>query len=265
MQTSKYRPILSIDRPLRRGDASALVRLAQEWLCLHGHYIAPLDGIFGAATARVVRDFQNANGIAATGEVSPDTFALLVRPMTEALRLATPLAGFGQMVVWYANQHLEQRAREVGGQNRGPWVRLYLHGHERPKGRGVPQARWAWCAGFVSTVFQQAGLTLSRPSPLSYRWNCTNLGREAQRKRLFVRGEAARRQPERILPGSVMLVRKARRNHWHHAGVVVEAAPEYVRTIEGNSNHDQDQVPYGHEVVLHTRSYGSLDFIVIRD
>lgn len=260
----RYKPVLTIQQALRRGDSSPLVRLAQEWLCLQSNYVA-LDGVFGPATAQAVRDFQAVNGLVVSGQVTPETFERLVKPMTEALRLIEVHAAFGQMVVAYARQHMQQRAREVGGQNRGPWVRLYLHGHERAKARPLPQGKWAWCAGFVSTVMEQAALTLSRPAPLSYRWNCTNLGREAQDKRRLIRGETAARSPQRIPPGSLMLVRKRRRNHWHHTGVVVEAASEYVRSIEGNSNHDHDQVPYGHEVALHTRSYVNLDFISLAE
>jgi len=33
-----------------------------------------------------------------------------------------------QLMVAYAQQHLSTRPREVGGQNMGPWVRLYLVG-----------------------------------------------------------------------------------------------------------------------------------------
>src|SRR5207244_3371040 len=76
-----------------------------------------------------------------TGEVDPETFAMLIRPMTEALRPihAPESTKMGTMVAAYALQHLRQHAREVGGQNRGPWVRLYLHGDQRPRDRKAPQ------------------------------------------------------------------------------------------------------------------------------
>jgi peptidoglycan hydrolase-like protein with peptidoglycan-binding domain len=258
-------PKLSISRTIRRSDDGAMVRLIQEWLCLRGHLVA-LDGSFGPATEQAVRDFQTAaRSLPITGEVDPDTFAALVTPMIEALRLITipedSRPAFGDMVTTYAHQHLQQRAREVGGQNRGPWVRLYLHGHERPARKKLPFGEWAWCAGFVSTILEQTAATLNRRTPLSYRWNCTNLGREAARKKLLIRGEEARRHPDRIAPGSLMLVRKRRRNHWHHTGIVVQATAEFVRTIEGNSTFDHDDVPYGHEVALNTRAYGNLDFV----
>jgi len=51
--------------------------------------------------------------------------------MTKALEEISPnKKGLGQMVVAYAEQYLEQHPREVGGQNKGPWVRLYMEGNE---------------------------------------------------------------------------------------------------------------------------------------
>ncbi|MDQ3282087.1 MAG: CHAP domain-containing protein [Acidobacteriota bacterium] len=172
---------------------------------------------------------------------------------------------FSSMVATYAYQHLQQRAREVGGQNRGPWVRLYLRNHQRPLDPKLPQSEFAWCAGFASTLLEQTEETLGRPSPLEYDWNCTALGTVARRKRLFVSGADAHKDPSRIPAGSLFLIRKKRRGHYHHTGVVVQADEHHVRTIEGNTSGPDDIVPRGHEVAMHTRDYGTLDFIVLKE
>jgi hypothetical protein len=262
-------PTLTIDGTIRRGHKGpADVRICQEWLCLNDHNVA-IDGDFGYATEQAVRDFQSRNGtLAVTGEIDPATFAALVQQMVGALRLISltdEQPSFSSMVATYAYQHLQQRPREVGGQNRGPWVRLYLREHQRALDPKLPQSEWAWCAGFASTLLEQASATLGRPSPLAYHWNCTGLGTAAHEKRLFVTGEEAHKDPARIPAGSLFLIRKGQRGHYHHTGVVVHADTNHVRTIEGNTSGPEDTVPRGHEVAMHTRDYGTLDFVVLHE
>ncbi len=61
-----------------------------------------------------------------------------------------------------------------------------------------------------------------------------------------------------------MLIRKRGRNDkWHHTGVVAQALPHVLRTIEGNSANSVDENPSGHEVCRQLRPYGNLDFILI--
>src|SRR5215813_10214762 len=120
---------LQLQKPLRKGDEQGQVKLVQEWLCLHGEHVV-IDGDFGPATEAAVKDFQAKSGVGVTGIVDAGTFAQLVRPMTAALA-AIPARGrsLGELVVAYAQQHLAQHPLEVGGQNRGPWVRLYMEGN----------------------------------------------------------------------------------------------------------------------------------------
>jgi peptidoglycan hydrolase-like protein with peptidoglycan-binding domain len=258
--------LMHIDRTLRRGGRGEQVTLVQEWLCLH-EFGVMIDGRFGYATEQAVKDFQGASGVLpVTGEVDPQTFALLTRPMAEALRRIEPPQGaaFGQMVAACALQHLRNHAREVGGQNRGPWVRLYLHGDQRPRDPHLPQGVDAWCAGFVSTMIAQAASSLEVELPIDYHTNCTRLGEEAIREGRLITGERAMRDLAKIPTGSLMLLRHTgRRDRWHHTGVVTQALPKFVRTIEGNSAYSTDENPSGHAVVRQMRSYGNLDFIVL--
>src|SRR5262245_11538791 len=121
---------LILERVYEKGDRGQKVRLLQEWLCLHGYGLL-IDGQFGPATDFAVTQFQKKVGLKEDGRVGPATFKGLIRPMSTALtRFATGRHDFGHLVVRYAKRHLMQSPREVGGQNKGPWVRLYMNGHE---------------------------------------------------------------------------------------------------------------------------------------
>src|ERR1041385_6203325 len=263
--TPGYQPTLAIARMLKSGSRGDAVRLAQEWLCLSGIPVA-LDSRFGPATEQAVREFQSRSGIlAVTGAIDPVTFGMLVRPMIEALRLITVPAGerpsLADLVITYAQQHLQQKAKEVGGQNRGPWVRMYLKGHERTDD-AMATSKWAWCAGFASTVIHQAAQTLGVAAPFDYDWNCTGLADKARTSKRFVRGSAVRANPNRIALGSLMLIqRKSNPKHYHHTGIVVQVGDGFVKTIEGNSTEENDTVPYGHEVAVVRRAMSGLDFV----
>jgi hypothetical protein len=258
--------MLHVDTTFRRGRRGEQVRLIQEWLCLNDFDVM-IDGQYGWATDQAVRDFQGSTGVLpVTGEVDPQTFALLIRPMAEALRRIEPPRGatLGQMVAAYALQHLRNQAREVGGQNRGPWVRLYLHGDQRPRTPHVPQGVESWNAGFVSTMLAQAAAALEVGPPLDYHTSVNRLAEEAIASKRFVSGERAIRDIGKIPTGSLLLLRRAgEKNKWHHTGVVTQALPKFVRTIEGNSAYATDENPSGHGVVRQMRSYGSLDFVVL--
>jgi peptidoglycan hydrolase-like protein with peptidoglycan-binding domain len=260
------RTMLHVDQTVRRTHRGDTVRLIQEWLCLNDCDVM-IDGRYGRATEQAVRDFQGATGVLpTTGEVDPQTFAMLIRPMSEALRVIEPpdRATLGQMVAAYALQHLRNRAREIGGRNRGPWVRLYLHGDQRPRDPQTDRGADTWSASFVSTVLAQAADALGVAPPLEYHSNATRMAEEAHRQQRFVSGERALRNPRSVPTGSVLLLRhEGRRDQWHHAGIVTQALERFVRTIEGNTAYNISEPPSGHEVTRQMRSYGNLDFIVL--
>jgi peptidoglycan hydrolase-like protein with peptidoglycan-binding domain len=95
----------------------------QEFLILNGFAVS-IDGDFGPATEKRVRDFQTARGLPATGVVDIKTQEELVAPIVKALN---PIAAGGKslsaLAAAYARQHIKNRPREAGGDNRGPWVR----------------------------------------------------------------------------------------------------------------------------------------------
>ncbi len=237
---------LQLLKPLRKGDKQGQVKLVQEWLCLNGHHVA-VDGDFGPASESAVKDFQKKGGSnAPTGVVDNATFERLVAPM-KAVLVPIPGGGrsLGDMVVAYAQQHLAQHPLEIGGQNKGPWVRLYMDGNE-----GTP---WAWCAGFACFCLKQACETLGQPLPIATSFSCDSLASSAKGKSRFGDKSKAR-------PGSFFLVRNTPTD-WIHTGIVVSAAAETCRTIEGNTNDDGSRE--GYEVCARTRGFGSLDFVQI--
>lgn len=229
--------------PLQKGSKKGQVKLIQEWLSLHGERVAT-DGDYGPATEEAVKEFQAKEKLEVNGVVDEATFVHLVAPMTAALApISADGRSLGDMIVAYARQHLAQHPREVGGQNRGPWVRLYMDGNE-----GQP---WAWCAGFVCFCLKQACNTLKIDLPITPSFSCDSLAASAKVKEIFVGRKDAG-------PGSFFLYRRTPTD-WTHTGIVVIANSETIKTIEGNTNDSGSRE--GYEVCARTRGYGKMDFI----
>jgi hypothetical protein len=227
------------------------VRLLQEWLCLNRVYLK-IDCVFGPVTESAVQRFQTARGLPSTGIVDAETFEQLVRPMRRALEPLEPDGrSLGELVVAYARRHLAQEPREVGGPNRGPWVRLYMNGNEGDA--------WAWCAGFACFCLRQASSTLEVALPVPISFSCDLLAASAQRAERFL-GQPLPADRGRISAGSLFLIRRTPWD-WTHTGIVVRAEAEAVQTIEGNTNDAGSRE--GFEVCGRTRAYRNVDFIVI--
>jgi hypothetical protein len=232
------------------GASGLPVRRVQEWLTLRGYGLA-IDGIYGQVTAEVITRFQEDSSLDATGRVDEETFAYLVQPMQEILRQRlTTCESVSVALLEYARAHLKQHPREVGGQNRGPWVRLYMNGNEG--------SQWLWCAGFVSFILHQATESLNVSMPIPGSFSCGTLVAQAQAAGLFLsEADASNRE---IPPGSLFLVRRTE-NDWTHVGIVEEADERFFRTIEGNTNDEGDNE--GYEVCARSRGYGNKDFILM--
>lgn len=236
---------LTLHTTLARGanNAKEAVTRVQEWLNLHGYGMG-IDGGYGPVTADGVKRFQSAKKLPANGKVDEATYAKLVAPLRAVLRRAARRpASIHAAVLRYAALHLAQHPVEVGGPNRGPWVRLYMKGQE-----GQP-----WCAGFVTFVLGQAAQAMGTTMPIAGSVSCDQLAAQAKRANLLVGQDDAR-------PGAIFLVRKTDTD-WIHTGFVVEKKPEFFRTIEGNTN--DDGVREGYEVASLTRSYASKDFVAL--
>ena len=237
-------------RDVKRGARGKPARLVQEWLTLHGHGVA-VDGDFGPATEVAVGNFQAGERQRRTGVVDARAFQALVRPMIGATGAITPVpATLGDAVTAYAAQHLAAHPREVGGQNRGPWVRLYMSGNDGPE--------WPWCAGFVTFVLRQAAQALGRLMPIKGSVSCDTLVAQATRKGLFVAQSA--RTANQPMAGWIFLKRRTPTD-WTHAGLVSGAAADAFSTVEGNTNDEGSRE--GFEVCARTRGFAKVDFIRI--
>ena len=243
---------LALLRPVARRARGKAVRRTQEWLCLNGHAVA-VDGAFGPATEAAVQTFCEAQDLTFEGKVDQTIFDRLSEPMQRPLEKPEDLPDeFGAVVVDIARRHLQEHPREVGGQNRGPWVRLYMNGREG--------SEWPWCAGFVSFVIRQACVELNRPVPFPATYSCDILAHYGRERELFVgeRDVNPLNAADRLPPGTVFLNRRVS-SDWTHAGFVVEARDETFATIEGNTNDEGSRE--GYEVCARTRGYGKKDFV----
>jgi hypothetical protein len=242
---------LELDKVYQKGSRGQKVKLIQEWLILNNFNLV-IDGVFGPATEYAVKAFQKAHCLETDGVVSPGTFAQLIAPMTDALRPIDPgNQTLGELVAAYAGLHLQAQPREVGGQNMGPWVRLYMSSNQG--------ASWPWCAGFVSFILKQACQTLNKPLPVKPSVSCDSLAASAKEKGIFL-PETKASDKSKIKPGAIFLNRRTSTN-WIHTGIIISAEPDVFHTIEGNTNDEGS--PEGYEVCQRVRGYKSRDFILI--
>lgn len=238
---------------LQRGTKGRQATLVQEWLALHNCGTA-IDADFGSATEAAVQRFQQKNKLPITGIVDSTTFEALTAPIRTALQPIT--AGkktLGELVVAYAARHLQQHPREIGGENKGPWVRLYMGGKQ---GKAYP-----WCAGFVSFILRQAADTLGTKPPFASTFSCDVLAELGKKTQRFVaeKDMASGQTPRRDMTvGSLFLVRK-KPGDWTHTGIVLAFHDDYIETIEGNTNDSGSRE--GYEVCQRMRGYLKKDFI----
>lgn len=228
--------------PMKIGAKGRDVRRIQEWLCLHGAGVL-IDGDFGPATERAVREFAPAS----QGVVDRVTWQALTLPLQQVTTMSVP-AGFGNAVVALGRGWLDAKAREVGGDNRGPWVRQACRGFEV-----------AWCQGFASTLYAGAARALGQESPMDLVLDgiwCLFVPRmvtEARAKGLFRSGAS---NPD-LPPGSMFFLRGGQYGY-SHVGIVVRQQGDTIETIEGNTNDDGSA--NGYEVARRFRRRQSCDY-----
>jgi hypothetical protein len=240
---------VELQKPLAIGSRGIRVKRLQEWLNIRGYGLV-VDSDFGPVTAQAVGRFQTSARLPMTGRLDQATFAQLVLPMTRTLRRPRRRrSSLGAMIVAGGKRHLREHPIETGGQNCGPWVRLYMEGND-----GSP---WPWCAGFVRFLLEQARQKLKAPLPIAGSFSCDTLAAQANDAGLFVAERDA--VPGAIPPGAFFLVRRTPTD-WTHVGVVTRSGPDAFDTIEGNTNDDGGRE--GFEVCARTRGYKDKDFIV---
>ena len=183
---------------IKKGKRGLAARRVQEWLNLSDFAVA-IDDDFGQVTQATVTDFQAANKLPRTGDVDQATWDTLVRPMTDVLLYPAKAGGnLSQEVTSAAQRHLAVHPREVGGQNRGPWVRLYMNGNEGTD--------WPWCAGFATFLLNQASEISGIAMPIAGSVSCDSLAAQGTMANVFLPGSNS--SPNAITPGSLFLCRR---------------------------------------------------------
>jgi hypothetical protein len=240
----------TLEATLEKGSKGKKVSLVQEWLGLNGVSV-PVDGGFSDATERAVREFQGKIKRAPSGKVDQALVDTLAQPMLRAVA-AKPSAGLalGDAIVEIAKAHLQESPLEIGGDNRGPWVRLYMDGKQ-----GDLEY---WCAGFVSYIIGQALGANKRPLKKSV--SCVDFGTDAETTKRLVGAKSA---SGKVLPGWVFL--KIGADGYEHTGIVTSGDDKTFTTIEGNTNDGKlkNGKPdnNGYEVTSRIRKFGKYDFV----
>mgnify|MGYP001370798124 FL=1 len=125
----------------------------QSWLTLFNIWnpdsgtATGIDGDFGPATERAVKNFQRFYGLQETAIVDQNLFDDLSRTLRDAFEKHLISHDLRSLVVETAENHLNNHPYELdiqGQSNSGPWVRSYMDGHD-----GDP---WFWCMGFVQAI-----------------------------------------------------------------------------------------------------------------
>jgi hypothetical protein len=229
------------------------VERVQEWLTLNDIAVV-IDGQFGPATEYAVGRLQSRRGLPKTGQVDTATYEELTEKLHRALAPPTsPSSSFGAAVVAAARQHRSERPREVGGVNRGPWVRVYMEGNDGPA--------FLWCAGFACFMVRQAAWHLDVPVPLRPTFSCDVLSQDAQTDGRFVAERDIDNGVTSLddLPRGSFFVQRRTANDWNHVGIVVAAGDQVIETIEGNTNEGGSRE--GYEVCVRIRNLKSKDFV----
>lgn len=241
---------LVMGKTIKRGSNSMSAKRIQEWLSIHGYKLV-IDGDFGSATHTNVERFQNDMNLTVNGIVDQSTFSVLTKPMTSTLhkKLLSSGSTLSEVMLEYAKEHLKQHPIEVGGQNRGPWVRMFMQGNQG--------SDWPWCAGFTTFLLNQASQTMAIKKTIDGSFSCDLLAMQAKNAGLFVSEKQAK---SRMIPAGSWFLNRRESYDWTHVGLIVEARDDVLLTIEGNTNDDGSYE--GYEVCERTRSYRNRDFIV---
>jgi hypothetical protein len=235
------------------GSKDVFVQKIQEWLTLRGIKIK-VDRQFGPVTRKAVELFQEKNHLAITGDVDRDTYDYLVEPLKTAIQVFENIIpySFRGLLINYAKQHLNQHPMEVGGQNRGPWVRVYMKGNEGDQ--------WAWCAGCVSFLIKQALYSFNYGNLVPYYYSVDHLTLWAKKRGRFLNGESVRIDPSILIPGDLFVLKHSIiKNDWIHTGLVTQVFNDSFKTIEGNTNDEGSRE--GYEMCERIRGFKRMDFI----
>lgn len=223
---------------LHKGDQGARVRQLQQLLAQRG-YAVDVNGTFDTKTWQALRAFQTQNldqhgqPLVVDGVVGPLSWWSLQNPKpfiktpTAVDYTTLPASGgsrLGRTALAAAIGELKANAREIGGNNSGPFVRKYL------APAGIVEGN-AWCAGFVSWCFLQAAGGSKAAMPFAYTPSARALLAEFKQQ-----GRVSAPGSDYVpVPGDVVVWWRVSLAGWHgHTGLVHSVQDGMLYTIEGN-------------------------------
>lgn len=226
----------------RKGDHNnpTDVRKIQSWLSLfaignpNAGTATGIDGDYGPATERAVKNYQKANDIIPSGIVTQALFDKLCNPMREAFEKPLQSTNLRNLVLEVAENHVKSHPRELiikGQSNSGPWVRSYMDGNDG--------SMWFWCMGFVQMIIDQAASAQGKKftSLMPQTVSCDIVGNAGLEKRILHRNSKIKQDPSLIKPGDIFLIKKSKLD-WTHTGIIINIEGTTIETIEGNTNHE---------------------------
>ena len=224
---------------LKKGDKGPEVKEVQTLLMDKGYLTdEEINGIFGNETLRAVRMFQSQNldqqgqPLTVDGKVGELTWSSLhhpkptIQPPSAVNFLEMPPVDMGgsasgRAALAVAIDELNAKAREIGGNNRGPFVKKYLNGI-------VPEGN-PWCAGFVSFCFSQNAEKI----PFPYTVGARNILQHFKKKG-WAQAPSSDNAPE---PGDVVVWwRESLPSGKGHIGLVHQLRDGFLYTVEGNKS-----------------------------
>lgn len=246
---------------MQKGARGNQVKQIQEWLNYH-HCRTSIDSDFGPATQACIKDYQEKNSLSVSGKVNKQTWESLLSPMTGALVAPADISTMtaSQAVLAVANLHVNPNPVEIGGANRGPWVRLYCEGHDG--------TQWAWCAGFVTLIMQQAYFYRGQKAPVKGSVSCDSLASQAKMAGLFIPESdiASGRVEWDSLGACGVFLRRRTTTDWTHTGFAYDGSGDVrelvFSTIEGNTNDEGSRE--GFEACRRKRSIKKSEYDFIR-
>lgn len=241
MKKNWYQKELVIkDTQRRNGDHNNRkdTRKIQSWLTLysiqnpHSGTATDVDGDFGPATEKAVKNFQKEKGLFENGIVTQETFDVLCANLKDAFDKPLTATNLRDLVIEAAENHLRNHPYELiidGESNSGPWVRSYMDGND-----GSP---WYWCMGFVQAIIDQAASALDKNfrNLMPQTYSCDTVGTTGVNKGILTRYTALRNDSSLIKPGDIFLIQRSSFD-WTHTGIITSVNDDVIETIEGNTN-----------------------------
>lgn len=225
---------------LKKGAKGATVKELQETL-RELDYSITVDGDFGNETYKAVRAFQASHldkrgvPLKVDGAVGDITWWALKNPRVTVSSgvvdyKTMPPASMGGSVLGrkalqVAINEMIAGATEIGGNNKGPFVKKYLAPAGLPEG-------YSWCAAFMSWCFLQAAGGERSMMGFNYTAGARNVFDQLKKKGETFSGTAIDLTPE---PGDLVVWwRVSLPSYSGHIGIVHHVADGFIYTIEGN-------------------------------